>query len=211
MDGIGGLEGWRWIFILEGLATVIVAVGAFFLLFDFPETAPFLTEEERSFVLLRLRLQGQVKLASDPESRAEEPAIEAAAYGEHFSWTYVKQAFIDWQVWVSIVLYWGVSLLPTAIPRHRSTPQLTFSQVVCPIYGISLFLPTIIKHLNYTSSEAQLLTIPMYITAAILAVAGAFAADKYRKRSLFLFICLAFMLLGFTMCVHSPYFGSWPI
>lgn len=109
MDGVGGLEGWRWIFILEGIATVIVAVASFFLLFDFPDTAKFLSEEERSFVLLRLRLQGQIRLDSDPESRSGVPTIEAAAYEEGFSWIYVKQAFIDWQVWVSIILYWGVS------------------------------------------------------------------------------------------------------
>lgn len=74
--------------------------------------------------------------------------------------------------------------------------------MVCPLYGISLFLPTIIKGLGYTSSQAQLLTVPIYITAAILAVAGAFAADKYRKRAMFLVICLCFMLLGFTMFVY---------
>lgn len=110
MNGVGGLEGWRWIFILEGLATVVVAIAAFFLLFDFPDTASFLTEEERELILLRLRLQGQTKLACDVESRSEAPAVQAAAYEEGFSWIYVKQAFTDWQVWVSIVLYWGVSL-----------------------------------------------------------------------------------------------------
>lgn len=32
MDGVGSLEGWRWIFILEGLLTVVVAVIAYFTL-----------------------------------------------------------------------------------------------------------------------------------------------------------------------------------
>ena len=31
--------------------------------------------------------------------------------------------------------------------------------IVCPLYGVSLFLPTIIKDLGYTSSTAQLLTV----------------------------------------------------
>jgi hypothetical protein len=30
MNGVGGYAGWRWIFILEGLLTVVVAVVAFF-------------------------------------------------------------------------------------------------------------------------------------------------------------------------------------
>lgn len=36
MDGLAGLEGWRWIFILEGLVTVLLGVMCFFLLIDTP-------------------------------------------------------------------------------------------------------------------------------------------------------------------------------
>lgn len=36
MDGVGGYEGWRWIFIIEGLATVVLGVACFFLLIDTP-------------------------------------------------------------------------------------------------------------------------------------------------------------------------------
>ncbi len=46
MDGIAGLEGWRWIFILEGLFTVLVGVASFWVIQDFPETAKFLSETE---------------------------------------------------------------------------------------------------------------------------------------------------------------------
>ena len=49
MDGVGGLAGWRWIFILEGIATVLIAlISAVFLPADI-ETAKFFTEEERAF------------------------------------------------------------------------------------------------------------------------------------------------------------------
>lgn len=49
MDGIGGLAGWRWIFILEGLITVAFAlVAAVFLPADIG-SAKFFTEEEREF------------------------------------------------------------------------------------------------------------------------------------------------------------------
>lgn len=99
MDGVGGLAGWRWIFILEGIATVLVAAMAFFFLHDFPETAKFLTEDERAFVVHRLKYQGQVGQAQ-------------VAQAEEFEWKYVRQAFTDWQVWVNIFVYWSVSLPP---------------------------------------------------------------------------------------------------
>lgn len=37
LDGVASLEGWRWLFIIEGLCTVICSLGAFVFLFDFPE------------------------------------------------------------------------------------------------------------------------------------------------------------------------------
>src|ERR1700753_714441 len=58
MNGVGGYAGWRWIFILEGLLTVVVAIAALFLLYDFPETASFLTPEERAWAAHRLKYQG---------------------------------------------------------------------------------------------------------------------------------------------------------
>ncbi|KAF1993459.1 putative allantoate permease [Amniculicola lignicola CBS 123094] len=53
MDGVCGLENWRWIFILEGLGTIVVGVVAFYLITDFPAQAPWLTDEERDFIIHR--------------------------------------------------------------------------------------------------------------------------------------------------------------
>lgn len=53
MAGIQGYNGWRWIFIIEGLATVAVAIAGKFLIVDWPETSRFLTSEERALILQR--------------------------------------------------------------------------------------------------------------------------------------------------------------
>ena len=116
MDGVGGYEGWRWIFLLEGMLTVVVAVGAFFILHDFPETAGFLTEEERAFVVFRLKYQGMSHYEGESGSGsgiAEEGGRggrEMVAEADEFKWKYVWQAFSDWQIWVNVFVYWGVSL-----------------------------------------------------------------------------------------------------
>lgn len=39
MDGIGGRPGWAWIFTLEGLVTIVVALFAKFIINDSPETS----------------------------------------------------------------------------------------------------------------------------------------------------------------------------
>ena len=59
MARIGGLNGWRWIFIIEGLATVILAMISRYFIVDWPETSSFLTTEERQLLLLRLEKDNQ--------------------------------------------------------------------------------------------------------------------------------------------------------
>jgi len=60
MDGIGGLEGWRWIFIFEGLLTCVIGIIAFILIVDFPEKAQntwkFLTPTEVQVMINRTEL-----------------------------------------------------------------------------------------------------------------------------------------------------------
>ena len=53
MDGIRGLSSWRWVFILEGILTILIGIISFFLISDFPEEARWLSEEERKFVIAR--------------------------------------------------------------------------------------------------------------------------------------------------------------
>ncbi|KAJ5739378.1 hypothetical protein N7533_012162 [Penicillium manginii] len=54
MSGVGGLEGWRWIFILEGIATVVLGVLCFFFLIDSPKlSGKWLSQDEIRFLELQ--------------------------------------------------------------------------------------------------------------------------------------------------------------
>ncbi|PPJ52005.1 hypothetical protein CBER1_09642 [Cercospora berteroae] len=86
MRGVGGYNGWRWIFILEGLLTCIVAVAAYWFVADWPNKAKFVTEGERAFINARLK--------NDSD----------ATQHEGFTWANVGSAFKDPKVW----LYNGV-------------------------------------------------------------------------------------------------------
>ncbi|KAK1701643.1 high-affinity nicotinic acid transporter [Colletotrichum lupini] len=51
MNGVGGLSGWRWLFILEGIPAIFCGIYTFFFLPNYPETVTFLTDYEREAIL----------------------------------------------------------------------------------------------------------------------------------------------------------------
>ncbi|EED14016.1 MFS nicotinic acid transporter Tna1, putative [Talaromyces stipitatus ATCC 10500] len=173
MDGVAGYAGWRWIFILEGLLTVAVALVAPFAIHDFPETAKFLSEDERELIITMLRNQTTSEGFVTSEVIQEESKFRAK---------YVIDALTDWQIYLGLFMYWGIT---------------------CPLYGISFFLPSIIKDLGYTSSTAQLLTVPIYITAAIVAIGAAWLSDRRQQRSPFILFFMSLIAIGFIIVIAS--------
>ncbi|KAH8922657.1 MFS general substrate transporter [Atractiella rhizophila] len=167
MDGVGGKPAWAWIFIIEGLATVVVSLLAYIVLVDFPDTAKFLTEEERALVIHRLQADQQFSAA-----------------GEGFRWSSVWQSFTDWKTYVGMGMYMGVD---------------------GPLYAFALFTPTIIRSLNsnYSATEANLISVPIYAWACILTVGVGFAADRLKKRAIFNLAFLCVGMAGYIILIAS--------
>ena len=63
-----GLAGWRWLFIIEGVITIGVAIAAGFILPDYPATTKWLNEEERNFA--SWRLMADISESDDTHSRS---------------------------------------------------------------------------------------------------------------------------------------------
>ena len=57
MDGMLGLGGWQWIFILEALPAVLLGLAAYIWLTDRPENATWLTAEQQQWLTGRLQLE----------------------------------------------------------------------------------------------------------------------------------------------------------
>jgi hypothetical protein len=94
MDGVAGLEGWQWIFILEGIITVVFGISCLKLLPDSPATARFLDRSQRNFLVSRLQL----------DSGSKNGVVWIA---EPFKWRYLRSAFKDWKVWLPVAGAWG--------------------------------------------------------------------------------------------------------
>ncbi|KAK5126943.1 hypothetical protein LTR85_008301 [Meristemomyces frigidus] len=59
LNGKGGLAGWRWMFLIQGLITIILGCITYFWMVDFPEEAHrslyFLTEDEQKLAVSRIQ------------------------------------------------------------------------------------------------------------------------------------------------------------
>ncbi|KAF8199837.1 MFS general substrate transporter [Mycena galopus ATCC 62051] len=175
LSGRAGLLGWSWIFILEGIATVVVGIVAFFVLVDFPVTATFLTPEQRSFVV-------HVK-KYDNSSVGEE---------EQFEMRHVVEALTDWQVWLHMFNYMAI---------------------ITNLYGITLFLPTIITTFGHSAAVSQLLTVPPYVVATIVLFIFAYWSDRLKLRYPFILAGFTCNLIGFAINISNApsgvkYFGT---
>jgi len=59
MDGVLGLGGWQWIFLLEAAPAVLLGIASFIWLTDRPEHATWLTNEQREWLITRLAAESR--------------------------------------------------------------------------------------------------------------------------------------------------------
>jgi MFS transporter, ACS family, pantothenate transporter len=87
LDGKSGFAGWRWLFVIDFLITLPVAVYGWFCFPDTPETtkAKYLTTEERIMAVERL-----------PEVKKERGVL---------GWSLIKRVLLTWHWW-GFVLLW---------------------------------------------------------------------------------------------------------
>ncbi|KAI0007665.1 major facilitator superfamily domain-containing protein [Xylariaceae sp. FL0662B] len=131
MAGVVWSTGWRWIFILEGIATVLVAIAAFGFIHNYPDTSRFLKDDERKFI--------QERLAADSD----------ATHDENFTWAAVGTALKDPNCWLyglgfhtmSLPLYTLSLFMPTIITNLGYTAA-TAQLLTVPPYAFA-FITTI--------------------------------------------------------------------
>lgn len=86
MNGLHGLAGWRWLFIIDGLLTIPVAIYGFFLFPDTPftTTAFYLSEEEKQLA--------RERVPPPPEQRP-------------LTFSFAKKVLSSWKWWGFVILW----------------------------------------------------------------------------------------------------------
>ena len=135
LDGKSGLSGWRWLFIIDGIITLPVAIYGYLLFPDTPRNtkAPYLTAEEKALAMSRV-----------PEVSERTP----------ISWAFLKHCFSTWY-WYLFVMLWIIAgetesfssnaLLQLYMKAHP-THKYTVSQLNSKL--LHVLCPGILSHAN---------------------------------------------------------------
>lgn len=172
MDGVGGKRGWSWIFILEGLATIIIAVISYWMVFDFPDEATFLSDVDRQRVIRRLK--------ADQQSSAEH---------EEFKMTYFWASVRDWKTWLFAVIYMGAdgplyafSLFLPSIVQSLGYASTKAQLLSVPPYAVAAVLTITIGYVADRTGQRGLCNIGVSVIGAVgfaMLIAGTSPAVQY--------------------------------
>ncbi|KAG1112314.1 hypothetical protein G6F42_014778 [Rhizopus arrhizus] len=150
MAGIANLEGWKWLFLLDGIMTHIVGIIAFFYL---PANAlktsgglrgkvGWFTEREKQIAVTRI-------IRDDLTKKEQFKKITLAD---------VKIALVDTKLWTHLII--------TFVGMMTLTP-------------IQNYLPTMIRTAGFSVTDSNLLTAPSYIIGLIFSIIIARSSDRY--------------------------------
>lgn len=157
LSGAHGLDGWQWMFLLEGLPCVLLGVVAYRYLDDKPAEARWLSADEKAL------------LAADLETRG----------------TQQKHAFK--QVLRDPAIY-GMAL--------------TYFCLICGIYAVSFWLPTLLKLAGVQDTmEIGLYSAIPYIAAAAFMLWFARSSDRMQERRWHTLVPA--LLAGLSLCVAT--------
>ncbi|KAL8870518.1 MAG: hypothetical protein Q9174_003454 [Haloplaca sp. 1 TL-2023] len=166
MDGKKGLRAWRWLFIIEGVITIVIAIAAFWVLPNFPRTTGWLTEDERQLAIWRL----DEDIGEDDWTGSQNQTF---FHG-------MKLAFTDIKTWVLMVLLFCfvasgtvTNLFPTIVQTLGYSDINSLLLTVPPyVLGvITTFLNS--WHADKTGERYFHITLPLYFAVAAFIIAAA--------------------------------------
>ncbi|KAJ6580638.1 major facilitator superfamily domain-containing protein, partial [Mycena capillaripes] len=179
IDHIGSLESWR--NLVEGLITIVVAIGVFILVVDSPIQATWLTEDEK--ILAVRRLESEYPAVNEAAQHTRKQTIRAGLLNINVSLV-VLQDYLDMtgaQAW--LVALAAAIFLPTII---------------------ATLFP------EKTAIQKQLLSVPPYFLGAIVQIISPYISMRMDIRSPFMIFhacvgAIAYAILVGSKSLHARY------
>ena len=189
LDGVLGMHGWQWLFILEALPALLLSVAVLFYLTDKPADAAWLRDDERRWLVDRLAAEERQRLTA-----------------RHYS---VLQALLNPRVLALSLVYFGAVatnyglsfFLPQIVAFGMTNLQTGFVSAIPYVVGVLSIVWW--GHRSDAKLERRFHTaFAIFVVAAGLTVA-AFLDDPRAKM-------VAFSVAGFGIFGALPVFWTLP-
>ncbi|MEO8519998.1 MAG: MFS transporter [Acidobacteriota bacterium] len=178
MDGIGGLAGWQWLFIIEALPAVLVGILLLFILPNGPEDVRWLSAPQKGWIRTRL-------------------AAEAAQTGSTHEHR-LAEVFTSGRVWLLCLLYFLMNIgsygyelwLPSIIKSFSGKSDAIVGWINAVPYLIAAVVMLLVGRSSDRTGERK-----GHVAAAAIASAVGFALSAYFTNP---YLALASLALAFA-------------
>ncbi len=155
MDGLGGMHGWQWLFIIEAVPALVLSVVVLFYLTDRPADAAWLPADSRDWLQRRLQAEERVRTEA-----------------QHFS---VRDALFNGRVLALSLVYFGV---------------------VASLYGLSFFLPQIVRQFGVTTQQNSFISAVPFVIGVVATLVWGRLSDQTGNRKGLTAIALLLTAIG---------------
>ncbi|KAF7376274.1 putative transporter C11D3.18C [Mycena sanguinolenta] len=196
LKGKGGLDSWNWIFIIQGILTVVLALVNYLFTVDFPQKNTFLTTKQtnargmnsNSQLLLAERSRPFSSFYYESRKIAEILFLMKSLFRKFCTIWYAlpfdcirKLTVIlksDWTIWACAFMFMSATM---------------------PAYAIGYFVTIILNSMGWGVRASLLLATPPYVFAAISCFIFAWMSDKAKKRAPFIAVQALLTITGITI------------
>jgi MFS transporter, ACS family, tartrate transporter len=184
MDGVSGLHGWQWLFVIEGVPAFLLAFAVLRLMPDRPHAASWLNEEEQQTIAARLA-------AEDPPGRGD-----------------LVAALRDWRVIVlgaaNFLLQaggYGIALwLPQIVHATGFSNLATGFVLVVPYAASAVAMIVCGRSSTARGERIWHVALPWLVTAA------AFAIASVAKSNAIVLATIAIAMVA-SLCTYGPFYS----
>jgi MFS transporter, ACS family, tartrate transporter len=182
LNGAGGLAGWQWLFVIEGIPTMLLAFVVLKFLPDGPADAPWLNDEERSIIAARL------KSDDTSEHRSFWPALrDPRVYA-------LGVVYFGYSI-----AFYGVGLWMPQIVQGMGVSNLMTGFVIAPAYFVALVAMILWGRSSDRSGERA-----WHVALPALMMMTAFLIGSVVQNNFVVYLMLSLVLVG-SMALQGPF------
>ncbi len=131
----GGLAGWQWLFVMEGLPAIVLGASVYWVLTDSPKDAKWLTEDQRGWLIENLQRERQANSGLERDS--------------------VWKVLASGRIWLLSLLFFGV-------PACMYGVTLWLPSVIRGLAGLSYFAVGVVAVIPFLATAVAMVLVGMH-------------------------------------------------